>query len=126
MIPIIINKRLQKTKRLNLQLMSAFKNDNETNRNTVECKKKLAKTVSYNCFPSKCYCINDKCSFSKPTTSSHFFAFGNQEYSRSLLPTKIAKLEDWTKQPKTSSLLFFLHSTVGRYNRTIHSFANFK
>jgi hypothetical protein len=49
-----------------------------------------------------------------PTTSLHYFCIrlGNQEYSRSQLPTKIEKLEDWTKQPKTSCLLFFLYSTV--------------
>jgi hypothetical protein len=44
-----------------------------------------------------------------PTTSSHYFCIrlGNQEYSRSQLPSKMEKLEDWTKQPKTSCLLFF-------------------
>jgi hypothetical protein len=30
---------------------------------------------------------------------------GNQEYSGSQLPTKIEKLEDWTKQPKTFVIL---------------------
>jgi hypothetical protein len=48
-------------------------------------------------------------------TTSHYFCIrlGNQEYSRSQLPTKMEKLEDWTKQPKTSCLLFFaLDSTV--------------
>jgi hypothetical protein len=41
--------------------------------------------------------------------SPHYFCIrlGNQEYSRSQLPTKMEKLEDWTKQPKTSCLLFF-------------------
>jgi hypothetical protein len=48
-------------------------------------------------------------------TTSHYFCIrlGNQEYSRSQLPTKMEKLEDWTKQPKTYCLLFFaLDSTV--------------
>jgi hypothetical protein len=35
MTPIIINKRLQKPRRLNLKFMSAVNNDNETNGNTV-------------------------------------------------------------------------------------------
>jgi hypothetical protein len=46
MIPIIINKRLQKTKRLNLQFMCVFKIDNDNNRIKVECKKKVEKKFS--------------------------------------------------------------------------------
>jgi hypothetical protein len=44
-----------------------------------------------------------------PTTSPHYFCIrlGNQGYSRSQLPTKMEKLKDWTKQPKTSCVLFF-------------------
>jgi hypothetical protein len=34
MTPIIINKRLQKLRRLNLKFMSAVNNDNKTNGNT--------------------------------------------------------------------------------------------
>jgi hypothetical protein len=37
---------------------------------------------------------------------------GNQVYSRSQLPTKMEKLEDWTKQPKTSCLLFFAFDCI--------------
>jgi hypothetical protein len=64
---------------------------------------------------SKCYCIN--VTFLIPTTSSHFFCIrlGNQEYSRSQLPTKIEKLEDWTKQPKTSCLLFFAFDCMSNF-----------
>jgi hypothetical protein len=49
-----------------------------------------------------------------PTTSPHYICIrlGNQGYSRSQLPTKMAKLEDWTKQPKTSCLLFFAFDCI--------------
>jgi hypothetical protein len=50
-------------------------------------------------------------------TTSHYFCIrlGNQEYSRSQLPTKMEKLEDWTKQPKTSCLLFFAFDCIPSY-----------
>jgi hypothetical protein len=49
-----------------------------------------------------------------PITSPHYFCIrlGNQEYSRRQLPTKMEKLEDWTKQRKTSCLLFFAFDCI--------------
>jgi hypothetical protein len=47
-----------------------------------------------------------KSGFSNTENFSLFcIRLGNQEYSRSQLPTKIEKQEDWTKQPKTYVIL---------------------
>jgi hypothetical protein len=72
-------------------------------KNPFECKK-IDKNALF-------YFIN--VAFLIPTTSPHYFRIrlGNQEYSSSQLPTKMEKLEDWTKQPKASCLLY-LYSTV--------------
>jgi hypothetical protein len=64
-----------------------------------------------------------KCGFSNTENFFSLFCIrlGNQEYSRSQLPTKIEKLEDWAKQPKTSCLLFFAFDCTYSYVECFHS-----